>query len=90
MNNRRSFLKMLGLGAVAAPVVAKAVQAEAAPVSAVGVNAKYRDHERYGHARDLLAAQREINRRWSEHLESIDHYGERVYLDWAKKAAARG
>lgn len=59
---------MLGLGAVAAPVVAKAVQAEAAPVSAVAVNAKYRDHERYGHARDLLAAQREINRRHSAML----------------------
>lgn len=33
MNSRRSFLRMLGLGAVIAPVVAKAVQAEiSAPI----------------------------------------------------------
>jgi hypothetical protein len=38
MNSRRSFLRILGLSAVAAPVVAKAVQAEAVPVNAISIN----------------------------------------------------
>jgi hypothetical protein len=39
MKNRRSFLKMIGLGAVAAPVAAKlAVEVEAAPLNFVSIN----------------------------------------------------
>lgn len=74
MNNRRSFLKMLGLGAVVALAAVKAMQAEAAPVSAVAVNAKYRaeDEARYGYARDLIKAQREFNRRHSTLLSIAD------------------
>lgn len=89
MNNRRSFLKMLGLGAVAAPAAVQALQVEAVPTSAVAINAKYRDDERYGHAHDLLAAQHEINRRHSAMIE-MDGYGERLWVNWAKKTVARG
>lgn len=82
MNSRRSFLRMLGLSAVAAPVAAKAMQAEAIPVDAwPPTNSEFRS---------LLTAQREINRLHSSKFAAIDDYGYRVWIDWAKQAKARG
>jgi hypothetical protein len=70
MNNRRSFLKMLGLGAVAAPAVATiVVKAEAAPKSAMEVMMKYR--AAVGPWEQMIAAQREIDRRHSAMLRAM-------------------
>ena len=79
MNSRRSFLRLLGIGAVAAPAVAS-MAVEAAPVSAVAVNAKYR--------RYLVEAQREYVREdlFQPYVESIDNNSFRVWQDWAVNA----
>jgi len=86
MNNRRSFLKMLGLGAVAAPVVAKAAQAEAIPVPAVKINDGPWRSLGADHSHTFSTAPASLH----THTMSIDNYGMRVWVDWAKKTQALG
>lgn len=58
---------MLGLGAVAAPVAVKAVQAETEPVSAMAIRYRHRDEQR------ILDLQRDIDRLRSRLVSSGSH-----------------
>lgn len=91
MSNRRSFLKILGLGAVAAPVAAKLiVEAEATPVVGYPAGTGARRE------REMLEARRKLVREYSTKLapydESIDSYAlsTPMWVDWARKAVVRG
>lgn len=74
MKNRRSFLKLLGIGAVAAPAVIQAAEVAIAsdvslPLSASRITS------------GMVAAAQAMNNELS-----LDDYGNRVWVDWAKSA----
>jgi hypothetical protein len=73
MKNRRSFLKMLGLGAVAAPVAAK-LAVEAMPVMPAPPTAEYLSGRQIMlmQHRGVLELQRELNRLHSRALATLN------------------
>lgn len=88
MNTRRKFLAMLGLGAVAAPIAMKAMgESDASSITdgshthTITPNDGSHTHTiSYSRSemRDLIEAQREINRRYSEYLRGAQWTPEQV------------
>jgi hypothetical protein len=86
MKNRRSFLKMLGLGAVAAPVAARlAVEAEAVQMDTYVVATWLTDHCSRVQRSEHLLGQQEINRRRSAALKMLNE-NHRLWISSGEEA----